>query len=83
MAEVLSQNEIEALLSAMTTVEEEEEPNSVMEERMGRASVSPAAAQARSTEGKVLLPLRKRRRAAAGHGDAGFASALRAGAALL
>lgn len=49
----------------MTTVEEEEEPNPAIEERMNRAA-SPSAPQARSTEGKVLLPLRKRRRAAAG-----------------
>ncbi|MCW3061588.1 MAG: flagellar motor switch protein FliM [Capsulimonas sp.] len=49
----------------MTTVEDDEEVNPVIEERMARSN-GPSAPQTRSTEGKVLLPLRKRRRAAAG-----------------
>lgn len=60
MAEVLSQNEIEALLAAMTTVEEESNTNPAIEERMAIAS-TPTTSQLKMADGQVFLPLRKRR----------------------
>ena len=75
MADVLSQNEIEALLASMSSVEEESAQNAAVEERMAVAAGSGSAAQTRSTAGRIFLPLHKRRRAAAGAalGDPRFA----------
>lgn len=60
MAEVLSQSEIEALLAAMTTVEDEPSNNPAVEERMGISS-APTGSQLKAADGRVFLPLRKRR----------------------
>lgn len=65
MAEVLSQTEIEALLSAMTPAAQDAPLNEAAQRRAG-FSASAAVPQARAAEGQVLLPLHKRRRAAAG-----------------
>ena len=75
MADVLSQNEIEALLASMSNEVEESAPNAAVEERMAVAAGSGAAAQTRSAPGRIFLPLHKRRRAAAGAalGDPRFA----------
>jgi len=62
MAEVLSQSEIESLLSAMTTVEDGQSPGGGMEERLSIAGIG-VSAEARPAEGKVFRPLHKRRRA--------------------
>lgn len=73
MADVLSQNEIEALLASMTAVEDKEEVSPAVEGRVP----SPVATMApRKAEGKVILPLHKRRRAEAGQalGDPRFNS---------
>ena len=72
MADVLSQTEIEALLSSMSTAEEEGTGNTAVEERR---AVTAAGSQVRSGQGRVFLPLHKRRRAAAGAalGDPRFA----------
>jgi flagellar motor switch protein FliM len=74
LADVLSQNEIEALLASMTATDEKPEDAPVPEGR--RANPSPASAMPRKTEGKIILPLHKRRRAEAGLaiGDPRFAS---------
>ena len=67
MADVLSQSEIESLLASMATVEEEPATAEAVEQR--RAVLGAAAAvapQTRMAEGRVFLPLHKRRRAAAG-----------------
>ncbi len=67
MADVLSQREIEALLSSMATTEEEPPANAAMDQR--RAAIGAVTAnvpQTRAAEGRVFLPLHKRRRAAAG-----------------
>lgn len=67
MADVLSQSEIESLLASMATVEEEPATAEAVEQR--RAVLRAAAAvapQTRMAEGRVFLPLHKRRRAAAG-----------------
>jgi len=67
LAEVLSQQEIESLLSAMTPAEEAAAPSEAVEQRrpvIGTASA--AAPQTYTAEGRVFLPLHKRRRAAAG-----------------
>ncbi len=67
MAEVLSQSEIESLLSAMSGTGEAAPVNEAIEHRRAGLSASSAAApQTRPAEGRVLLPLHKRRRAAAG-----------------
>lgn len=65
MAEVLSQTEIEALLSAMTPAAQDAPPSEAAQRRAG-LSMAAAVPQARAAEGQVLLPLHKRRRAAAG-----------------
>lgn len=67
MAEVLSQSEIEALLAAMTTGEE----GADAEAPAGGGTAGPSAApgvgvKSRTSEAGVVLPLHKRRRAAAG-----------------
>ncbi len=65
MADVLSQSEIEALLASMATAEEEPAAGEATEKR--RVAVAAVAApQTRPAEGRVFLPLHKRRRAAAG-----------------
>ncbi len=67
MADVLSQREIESLLASMATTEEEPAPSEAVEQR--RAAIGAATAnvpQTRTAEGRVFLPLHKRRRAAAG-----------------
>ena len=67
MAEVLSQKEIESLLSAMTPAEEGAAPSEAVEQRRAVIGAASAAApQTRTAEGRVFLPLHKRRRAAAG-----------------
>jgi flagellar motor switch protein FliM len=64
--EVLSQKEIEALLASMTTAEEDSGPSESVEQRKAAISVANAGApQSRNAEGRVFLPLHKRRRAAA------------------
>ena len=66
MADVLSQREIESLLASMTTPEEEPAAGEAVEQR--RAALGAVAAnvpQTRAAEGRVFLPLHKRRRAAA------------------
>ena len=65
MAEVLSQTEIEALLAAMIPTEDAAS-NEVMEQRRAVIGASTASPHARTAEGRVFLPLHKRRRAAAG-----------------
>ena len=63
MADVLSQNEIEALLASMTTADDAQAETPRPE---GRGPIStPTAVQVRQAEGAVILPLHKRRRAAA------------------
>lgn len=67
LAEVLSQQEIESLLSAITPAQEEAPPSEAIEQR--RAIIGTASAttpQTYTAEGRVFLPLHKRRRAAAG-----------------
>lgn len=67
MADVLSQREIESLLASMATTEEEPAASEAVEQR--RAVIGAVAAnipQTRAAEGRVFLPLHKRRRAAAG-----------------
>lgn len=67
MAEVLSQSEIESLLSAMTGTAEAAPVNEAVEQRRAGLSASASAApQAQAADGRVFLPLHKRRRAAAG-----------------
>jgi flagellar motor switch protein FliM len=60
VAEVLSQSEIEALLAAMTTVEDDSAANPAVEERLAISS-TPSSSQLKMADGKVFLPLRKRR----------------------
>jgi len=63
----LSQQEIESLLSAMTPAAEESAPSEAVEQRRAAIGAVPAAApQTHTAEGRVFLPLHKRRRAAAG-----------------
>ncbi len=62
MVDVLSQSEIEALLASMATPEEEAAPDPEAE---GRPAVA-APAGGRGAPGRVVLPLHRRRRAAAG-----------------
>ena len=64
MADVLSQNEIEALLASMSTEEAATAASPVVEERL--ASTAGSGSPVRSGQGRVFLPLHKRRRAAAG-----------------
>ena len=67
MAEVLSQREIESLLASMATTDEEPAASEAVEQR--RAVIGAVTAnvpQTRTAEGRVFLPLHKRRRAAAG-----------------
>jgi flagellar motor switch protein FliM len=67
LAEVLSQKEIEALLSAMSTTEEAVGPSEAVEQRRAViGAVTATAPQTHTAEGQILLPLHKRRRAAAG-----------------
>jgi flagellar motor switch protein FliM len=65
VVDVLSQSEIEALLSSMTAAEEEAAPAPAVEERTAVAAPS-GTGNARPAPGRVYLPLHKRRRAAAG-----------------
>ena len=65
LAEVLSQKEIESLLSAMSTTEEAAAPSEAMEQRRAVIEASASAPQTHAAEGRVFLPLHKRRRAAA------------------
>ena len=66
MAEVLSQDEIESLLASMTAPEEEPAPSAVTEQRLAAFGASATAApQIKAAEGRIFLPLHKRRRAAA------------------
>ncbi len=65
MADALSQTEIEALLAAMSGADAPA-PNEAAEQRRAVMEVSATAPQSRPAEGRVLLPLHKRRRAAAG-----------------
>ena len=66
LAEVLSQFEIESLLTSMTASEEEPGSSAVTEQRRAAFSASAMAApQIKAAEGHVFLPLHKRRRAAA------------------
>jgi flagellar motor switch protein FliM len=67
LAEVLSQKEIEALLSTMSTTEEAAMPSEAVEQRLAViGAVASAAPQTHTAEGRIFLPLHKRRRAAAG-----------------
>ena len=66
MAEVLSQKEIESLLSAMSSAEPEAGPSEALEQRRAVIeAVSASAPQTHAAEGRIFLPLHKRRRAAA------------------
>ena len=66
MAEVLSQSEIEALLASMSGTDEETGPGEAVEQRRAAlGAVATAAPQVHAAEGRVFLPLHKRRRAAA------------------
>ena len=67
LAEVLSQNEIESLLASMTAPEEEVSPVSAATEQRRAAleAVTTSVPQVRVAEGRVFLPLHKRRRAEA------------------
>ncbi len=66
MAEVLSQNEIESLLASMTVAEEEPPVSAATEQRRAALEAVPASAPPiRTVEGRIFLPLHKRRRAAA------------------
>ncbi len=66
MAEVLSQNEIESLLASMTGADGPPAPNPATEERRATLdAVSATAPQTLQVEGRVFLPLHKRRRAEA------------------
>ena len=72
MADVLSQHEIESLLASMTPPEGETPVSAAVEQR--RAAIGAGAAtvpQTRLAEGRVFLPLHKRRRAAASRALAG------------
>jgi len=67
VADVLSQSEIEALLASMAAAEEPAAAGEAVEPR--RAALGAIAAvvpQTRTAEGRVFLPLHKRRRAMAG-----------------
>ncbi len=66
MAEVLSQSEIESLLSTMAVTGEAAPVPEAVEQRRAGLSASAALPQARTADGRVFLPLHKRRRAAAG-----------------
>jgi len=67
VADVLSQSEIESLLASMATAEEEPAAAEAVEQRRAvLGSVAAVAPQTRPAEGRVFLPLHKRRRAAAG-----------------
>ena len=67
MAEVLSQSEIEALLASMTGGEDAPAVSEAVEQRRAAIGAANATApQSRPAEGRVFLPLHKRRRAAAG-----------------
>lgn len=74
MAEVLSQSEIEALLAAMTTVEEETDGDAAAGGAPSAPSAASGGAKTRTADAGVVLPLHKRRRAAAGQalGDPRF-----------
>jgi len=67
VADVLSQSEIESLLASMATAEEEPAAGEAVEQRRAAfGAVATVAPQTRVAEGRVFLPLHKRRRAAAG-----------------
>ena len=67
MAEVLSQKEIESLLASMTPEAADAGPSEAVEQRRAVIGAASAAApQVHAAEGRVFLPLHKRRRAAAG-----------------
>ena len=66
MAEVLSQTEIEALLAAMSTTDAEPAVSEAVEKRRTAIESSVTAPISHTAEGRVFLPLHKRRRAAAG-----------------
>jgi len=67
LAEVLSQHEIESLLASMAGEEEASPVSEAIEgRRAALGTASDSAPQARAVEGRVFLPLHKRRRAAAG-----------------
>lgn len=66
MAEALSQTEIEALLAAMSATEAEPTVSEEVGKRRTAIESSTTAPVSRAAEGRVLLPLHKRRRAAAG-----------------
>ncbi len=66
MADVLSQSEIESLLASMTGADEPPSPSPATEERRATLdAVATAAPQMRQVDGRVFLPLHKRRRAEA------------------
>jgi len=66
LAEVLSQSEIESLLATMTTTDEAAPVSAVTEQRRAAfEAVAAVAPEIRTAEGRVFLPLHKRRRAAA------------------
>lgn len=66
MAEVLSQTEIEALLATLATADDAAAPNDAVDQRRTALEASGTAPLSRTAEGRVFLPLHKRRRAAAG-----------------
>lgn len=66
MAEVLSQSEIEALLAAMTSGEEGADADAADDGAPGQAAAPSVGTKSRTAEAGVVLPLHKRRRAAAG-----------------
>lgn len=66
MAEVLSQSEIESLLASMTGADEPPALSPATEDRRATLdAVATAAPQTRQVDGRVFLPLHKRRRAEA------------------
>ncbi len=66
MADVLSQSEIESLLASMTGADEPPAPSPATEERRATLdAVAATAPQTRAVDGRVFLPLHKRRRAEA------------------
>ena len=68
MADVLSQSEIESLLASMTGADEPPTPGPAAEERRtALGAVAADAPQTRQVDGRVFLPLHKRRRAEAAH----------------
>ncbi len=67
MADVLSQSEIEALLASMAVAEEPAAAGEAVEPRRAAlGAITAVVPQTRTAEGRVFLPLHKRRRAMAG-----------------